>query len=220
MSKKFDKEFKQQQQIAAGLATLKQARQSVDDLAARYDEWIDQAAELGEDEYSDQLIADQVELEEFSRNLSFFEIRITEGAVSAQAFSQLKTLPGVLDCCRGLLKQGLDLPKIGKQMAGFKASLDKARTSLKDLRSELSAKDTTVDLFGRPVKEDPKIASKIAAKKQAREARLAARLASESVTPVAAETVAGASAGASTSAGSTTDIDAITAMIDEERKKK
>lgn len=212
---KINKELKQEQQIAEGLATIQEARESVDDLAKRYDEWIDQAAELGEDEYSDQLIADQVELEEFSRNLSFFEVRIREGAVSARAFSKLKALPNVMDCCKSLLKKGLDLPKIGKQMAGFKSSLDKARTSLKDLRSELSSSKDPVytDLFGKKTKEDPKIASRIAAKKQAREARLAAKIASSTVKPV--ESGVG-----SNSASSTTDIDAITAMIDEERKKK
>ncbi len=213
---KIDKELKQEQQIAEGLATIQEARESIDNLAKRYDEWIDQAAELGEDEYSDQLIADQVELEEFSRNLSFFEVRIREGAVSARAFSKLKDLPNVMDCCKSLLKKGLDLPKIGKQMAGFKTSLDKARTSLRDLRGELSASKDPVytDLFGKHTKEDPKISAKIAAKKQAREARLAAKIASSTVTPVAS------GVGTETASSTSADIDAITAMIDEERKKK
>lgn len=210
---KIDKELKQEQEIAEGLATIQEARSSIDELAKRYDEWIDQAAELGEDEYSDQLISDQVELEEFSRNLSFFEIRIREGAVSARAFSKLKALPSVMNCCKSLLKKGLDLPKIGKQMAGFKSSLDKARTSLRDLRSELSASKDPVytDLFGKKTREDPKISAKIAAKKQAREARLAAKIASTTVSPV--------ESGVGTETAST-DIDAITAMIDEEKKKK
>ena len=51
---KISKELKQEQQIAEGLATIKEARESVDALAAQYNDWIDQAAELGEDEYSDQ----------------------------------------------------------------------------------------------------------------------------------------------------------------------
>ena len=210
---KIDKELKQEQEIAEGLATIQDARGSIDELAKRYDEWIDQAAELGEDEYSDQLIADQVELEEFSRNLSFFEVRIREGAVSARAFSKLKALPGVMSCCKSLLKKGLDLPKIGKQMAGFKTSLDKARTSLRDLRSEPSASKDPVytDLFGKKTREDPKITAKIDAKKQAREARLAAKLASTTVSPVES------GVGAETPS---TDIDAITAMIDSEKKKK
>lgn len=213
---KLDKELMQEQKIAEGLATIQEARESVDELAKRYNQWIDDAAVLGEDEYSDQLISDQVELEEFSRNLSFFEIRIREGAVSARAFSKLKSLPGVMESCKSLLKKGLDLPRIGKQMAGFKTSLDKARTSLRDLRSELSASKDSVytDLFGKKTREDPKIAAKIAAKKQAREARLAAKIEEESVTPVES------GVGAEVSSIGTTDIDAITAMIDEERKKK
>lgn len=208
---KIDKELKQEQQIAEGLATIQEARESVDELAKRYDPWIDEAAELGEDEYSDQLISDQVELEEFSRNLKFFEIRIREGAVSARAFSKLKALPKVMDNCKSLLKNGLDLPRIGKQMAGFKKSLDSARTSIKELRSELSASKDPVytDLFGKKTKVDPEVSAKVEAKKQAREARLAAKLASTSVSPV--------EAGLDMSAPS---VDAITLMIDEERKRK
>lgn len=213
MSKKIDKELKKEQQISDGVATLQESRDSIEELAKSYDIWIDEAAELGENEYSDQLIADQVELEEFSRNLKFFEIRIREGAVSARAFNKLKSLPTVLENCKSLLKNGLDLHKIGKQMGDFKKSLDGARKSIKDLRSELSTDKDPIytDLFGKKTKEDPKIAAKIAAKKDAREARLAAKIASSTVSPVEANSSVNANE---------SDIDVITAMIDEEKRKK
>ncbi len=209
---KISKELKQEQQIAEGLATIKEARESVDALAAQYNDWIDQAAELGEDEYSDQLIAEQVELEMFSGDLQFIEVQIRKNAVSARALGRLKALNDVVSSCKNLGK-GLDLKKIGKQLAGLKTSLDSSKTSLRDLRSELSATKDPVytDLFGKKTKEDPKVAAKIAAKKQEREARLVIKTEGKKVAPV------DSGVGADTAAS---DIDAITAMIDEERKKK
>lgn len=209
---KISKELKQEQQIAEGLATIKEARESVDALAAQYNDWIDQAAELGEDEYSDQLIAEQVELEMFSGDLQFIEVQIRKNAVSARALGRLKALNDVVSSCKNLGK-GLDLKKIGKQLAGLKTSLDSSKTSLRDLRSELSATKDPVytDLFGKKTKEDPKVAAKIAAKKQEREARLVIKTEGKKVAPV------DSGVGADTAAS---DINAITAMIDEERKKK
>ena len=213
LDKKLDKEVKKQQQIAKGIVELRQARESIDELARKYDEWIDQAAELGEDEYSDQLIAEQVEMEEFSRDLSFFEVSINVGAVSADAFNKLQMLPQVISNCKGLLNAGPNLTKIGKQMSEFKKALGSSRISLKDLRNELSPNKDYEKVFGKKSTVDPKIASKIDAKKQAREARLAAKIASSTINPV--ESGVGAE-----TASSTADIDAITAMIEEERKKK
>ncbi len=208
---KIDKELKKEETIAKSLATIIEARESVESLVKQYDEWIDQAFELGETEYSDQLIADQVELEEFSRNLSFVEVRIRESAVSARAFGKLKCLPNAMKCCKDL-SSGLNLPKIGKDMVAFRKSLDNARASLKDLRSEMSADDKFSKLvlnekLGRKI--DSKTAQAIEQKKLAREGRLAQKVSNNSVAPVAS------GIGADVSAG----IDAITAMIDEENKK-
>lgn len=208
---KLDKELKREETIARSLAMVIEARESVEYVSKQYDLWIDQAAELGEEEYSDQLIADQVALEEFARNLSFIEVRIRESAVSARAFGKLKCLPEAMKCCKEL-SNGLNLPKIGKDMAAFRATLDKARASLKDLRSEMSSnKDKEfADLFGERTRVDEKTATAIANKKAAREARLARKLETGSVAAVPS------GVGAENSA----DIDAITAMIDEENRKK
>ena len=210
MSKsKVEKELKQKKQIAEGVAMIQEARSSVEELTAKYDAWIDEAAELGEDEYSDQLIEEKVELIEFVRNLTFLEEKVRVSAVTAKTFSELKKLPAAMQACKGLLAAGPNLKQLGKQMASFKSSLDGARLSLKDLRSELSASKDPVytDLFGKKTSEDPHIASRIAAEKTAREKRLMVKTNKNAPTPVASEDAA-------------TDIDAITAMIDEENKKK
>lgn len=209
MAKKTDKELKKLNQIAEGVAQITEAREAIMHLSSQYNNWIDEAAELGEDEYSDQLIADKVELDEFARNLKFLEVQVRESAVTANTFNGLQKLHAAMDACKSLLTAGPNLKKLGKQMASFRTSLEKARTSLKDLRSELSASKDPVytDLFGKKTADDPNIAKKIAAEKAAREARLAAKISNTVPSPVASESFA-------------TDIDAITAMIEEENKKK
>lgn len=209
---KLSKELKQEQQIAEGVAAFREARESMDSLALRLNDWIDQAAELGEDEYSDQLLETQCEIEDLSRNFSFFEILVTESAVTASAFNKLKGLSGVVSCCKGLLKGGVDLKSVGKQLGRMKTDLKKAKTSLRDMRAELSGEKDKVytDLFGKKTNTDPKIAARIAEKKQARAARLAVKLEAKAAIPVES------GVGEEVSAG----IDAITAMIDEEKKKK
>lgn len=209
MGKKTDKELKKLNQIAEGVAQISEARESVEHLSVQYNAWIDEAAELGEDEYSDQLIAEKVEMEEFARILRALEVKVRANAVTANTFNGFQKLPVAMDACKSLLNSGANLKKLGKQMASFKSSLEKARTSLKDLRSELSASKDPVynDLFGKKTADDPGIAKKIAAEKAAREARLAAKVSSTIPSPIAGEEFA-------------TDIDAITAMIEEENKKK
>ena len=209
MGKKTDKELKRLNQIAEGVAKISEAREAIEHLSRQYNAWIDEAAELGEDEYSDQLIAEKVELDEFARNLKFLEVQVRESAVTANTFNGLQKLQVAMAACKSLLTTSPNLKKLGKQMASFKSSLAKARTSLKDLREELSASKDPVyaDLFGTKTADDPNIAKRIAAEKAAREARLAAKVSSTIPSPIAGEAFA-------------TDIDAITAMIEEENKKK
>lgn len=205
---KISKDLKQEQRIAEALATVIEARESVNSLASQYDQWIDQAAELGEDSYSDQLIAEQVDLELFSGDLKFIEVQIRKNAVSSRALGRLKALNTVIKACKTLNK-GLDLQKTGQKLAGLKSTLESSKTTLRDLRNELSGKDPYADLFGKhTTKEDPKVLSLIEAKKQAREARLVLKTAKSSESPI--DSGVGQHADAS--------IDSITALIDEERK--
>lgn len=214
---KNDREYKREREVAESLATIQEARESVEALVRQYDEWIDEAAELGEDAYSDQLIEDQIELEEFGRNLAFIEVQIKKEAISARALNKLNTLSRVTSCCKTWLKKGADLKKIGKQMSSLREMLDTSKSSLKDLRRELAKggkDDTYSKLFGERKSTDPDMAKKIAAKKQAREARLAAKIEVGTSRPVASGIDKGAASPAAT------DIDAITDIIDEERKRK
>ncbi len=208
------KELENRNQITESVIMIRDARKSVEELSKNYNNWVDEAAMLGEDDYSNQLIEDQVELEEFSRALSFLEVRIMESATTATVFNNLSKLPLAMDACKSLLKRGVNMATLGKQMASFKKMLDNARTQIKDLRAELSNAKNPVytELFGKKISEDPKITARIAAKKQERELRIASLVGKGMVYPspvITDNDVKEVDHG----------IDDITAMIDEENKK-
>ena len=209
---KADKQLKQYKQIGESVAMITETRETVEQLAKRYDEWIDEAAELGEDSYSDQLIEEQIDLEDFARDLKFLEAKVIQNAISAKTFNELKKLPAAMTSCRKLLLGSPNMKKLVKQMSDFGQSIDKSRASLKDLRAELSSSKDPLyaDLFGDKKTFDPKRASKIDAKKKAREARFAAKVSKNVPTPMAPSVAA-----ASTDATA----DAIAQMIAEENRK-
>lgn len=172
--KKVDKELKKMHQIADGIGAIKGARESVEALAVKYTNWIDEAAELGEDEYSDQLIAEQVDVEGFARDLAYLESKVTNNAVIAKTFNEFNNLAAAMSACEKLLKQGPDLKALGKRMVKFKASLNNAHTSLKDLRAELSTSKDPVytKLFGTKSDNDSGRDALIDQKKRERQERL------------------------------------------------
>lgn len=215
---KTDKILKTENQIAQSLQMVMEARRSVENLIGQYTNWIAESAAVGDEAYSDQLIDDQIELEDFAQDLKVIEIRIRESAVTSRAFSKLKSLPKALDCCRQLAA-GLNVPKLGKQMNDFKKNLDAARASLKELRGETSKESKVYnDLFGKDSKvdvTDPKAVERLEARRQEkrhqRELDLMKETEKKAVAPVASgigETE------------SENDIDAITSLIDEEKRKK
>ncbi len=209
---KADKQLKQYKQIGESVAMITETRETLEQLAERYDEWIDEAAELGEDSYSDQLIEEQIDLEDFARDLKFLEKKVIQNAISAKTFNELKKLPAAMATCKKLLSGAPDMKRLVKQMSEFGRALDKSRSSLKDLRAELStSKDPLyADLFGDRKSYDPKRESRIEAKKKEREARFAVKVSKNVPTPMAPSVAA-----ASTDATA----DAIAQMMAEENRK-
>ncbi len=158
------------EKVAEGLAYIKEAREGLEDLEAQYNEWIDEAAELGQDEYSDQLIEDKLEVSDFVSDLKFMEAQISSSAARAIAIGNLGKLPAAIRACNGLLRKGPNFVKLGKDMAAFQKSLAKAKGSLSDVRKQFVKKDRTIIAKKRD-------SEAVAAEKQARAARLAARVA-------------------------------------------
>lgn len=216
------KKQKQLQKVSEGLNTFKQVADKLRSLSATYDQWIDEAAENGLDDYYEQLIAEKVEVQETVMDLDVVYRQILQQATLAVVFSELKTLPSAMKACKGLLSSSPDFKKLGKSMKSFRGYLDKVRLNLHDMRREMmdSAKanlnPALANIVG-DVATDPKHQQRIEAERRASEARIAAKYVSGShavsisTDPATAEEAA--------SAGAATDVDAIIAAIDEEKKK-
>lgn len=159
------------EKVAEGLAYIKEAREGLEGLEAQYDEWIDEAAELGQDEYSDELIDDKLEISDFISDLKFLEAQISSSAARAVAIGNLGKLPAAIKACSSLLHKGPNFIKLGKDMASFQKSLAQAKGSLRDVRKQFSHNKDKNILSKK--KDSPAVA----AEKQARAARLAARVA-------------------------------------------
>lgn len=223
-----DKKMKQLEKISTAIATFKSAEDRLSELAKCYDQWIDEEAMKGNDAYSDELLECKVDLEDFIADLNATSRYIEHTAVEVSVYGSLSTLPGAVKACNGLLNDMPDLSKVGKSLKALRAKLDGARESFRKMRKDLSiSKEGNINPALRGLGaglSDPQRAKKIEAAKRARDARLALAISKEgaAVTPAGAgvDITEGASAAASASAGAgATDIDAITKMIDDEKKK-
>ncbi len=206
--KEREKEFANKQQIAQGLTAFQEARKQLELALPKYDFQIDRAAELGDDDYSNELIEEKVEAQEVIRTLEIVETRISTNAMTANAYASLKNLDSAIKSCQSLLDSGPNMQKIGKQIGAFSNNLKDARKKLRDLRNEISSKkDPNMDeLFGSSGYENPQLADKIRAEKEARDQRLRMKLESGS--------------GRVSAVNEQASIDDITRMIDEQNKKQ
>lgn len=206
-----NKEYENMKQVARGLTLVANAKASVCELAAKYDDWIDESARLGEDTYSDRLVEEKVGLLELSRMLSFLEVKIRTNAVKAKALNGLTCLVDLTKACQALLKTGPNFKQLAASLNALDGSLEKASSPIKQFCSDLAGNEASdVDaLFGTTKKTDPKLARMIEEEKKARELRLGVALAREVPAPATADEVNAVDA----------DIDAISALIDAENRK-
>lgn len=191
MSKKLDKAYEQRKQMVEGLNSLDEAIIAVEGLAKSYDAHIDEAILLHEQAYSDQLIADKVELVAFAGDLKFLKLQLKNHVITANALGNLASLPKVMNNCQSALSTAPNLAKLGKDMAKFQKSMDRAKTTLKTFREafQKTKNPELVGLLPSMTQNDPKIAELIAKEKEQREIRLMARVNNPKTnpTPVAAD---------------------------------
>lgn len=207
--KEREQEYQMKKEIAGVLAAIKESRGQLENALPKFDLQIDKAAELGQDEYSNELIQDKVETQDIIRILEFFETEIMNYAVTSSALSALKPMQDAIAACSSLLNAGPDFKKLGNQMAEFRKKLETARGRIKELHKQLRGKkDADVEaLFGPSTIHNAEFSAKVKAEKEARDQRLRMKLDS---TPKANMKLDESDAG----------IDDITRMIDEENKKK
>lgn len=131
-----------------------------------------EAAKLGHDEYSDELVETSAEIDAFIDDLQFVSLKLKQTAITADALSRLGNLDSALNSCKRLFQNAPDFNKIGKKMGDLTISMHSARDSLSDFRRSLSSSRDKSDAYFRTFgekrdKKDPRYDQRIADKKKA-----------------------------------------------------
>ena len=212
MKTKEEKQFEEERRIARSIAEIKLQREEIDSFSEDCFEAACEASRIGQDEYASELLETIVELEDFSENLRFLELKLKTATVSSKTFSRMGTLPETLKACSGVFNNGVNFKKLGKDFSLLMESLGTARGQFRDFRQSLGSKKDPVyaEIFGRgaTMAEDPKYKQRIEEKKKALEARLIKTSVSCAVRPC------------EVSAEDEAKIDSLAAMLDDERRKK
>lgn len=212
---KKDKEFEQEMLIAETIVEIGEQRKEIDRLVSQLSDAALEAAQMENNDYADELIEIIADFMEFSEDLAAMELEIKTCAITAKVMARLGQLPAALKACRAVFSKAPDFTKLGKEFKSLRETLAGARKSVRSLRSEISGNQMSAyeKIYGKKEKNtDPKRAQRVSEIKKSIEARL--------VTGVAKTQPADKPATEKVSADDEARIDAIAAMLDEERKDK
>ncbi|MBQ8685911.1 MAG: hypothetical protein IJ514_07050 [Clostridia bacterium] len=213
MKTKSQKQFEQEKLIAQTIVDIRTQREDIEKLASDDFEAAVEAVQLGQEDYANELLETIVELEDFVENLKYLEVKIRTAAITAKTLGKLRELPQALGACRNVFCKGPDFKKLGEDMASLLESLGTARDQFKEFRTSLGKTNDPVyaEVFGESRKvTEPKYAQRLEEKKKALEARIIGSTA-VSPTPTTAQE--------SVSAEDVAKVDAIAAMLDEEKRR-
>ena len=210
MSKK-EKEFAQEVLIADTLVEIDEQRKDIENLTAQLLDAACEAAEMDNNEYADELAGMIADFQEFADDLKAVALEIKTCAITAKVMAKLGKLPAALKACRAVFAHAPDFSKLGKEYSSLRDALSSARKNVKSLRSEISRGNMSAyeKIYGKKTKDDPKRTQRVNDIKKAIESRLVSASAATQPTPKPDENV---------SAADEARIDAIAAMLDEERK--
>ena len=221
MKSKETKDFENRQKVSAAVVGIRQGREDVQNLAAHLEKQADEAARLGEDAFSDELLEMVLGLEDFATDMKVLEVKLETTAVLTNTLSKLSGLPKALEACKKLYSSVPNFKAVGKSMESLSDMLDKARGQFKGFTTKLRGEhdQTYTKLFGaRNASNDPKYRERLAEKKKAREARLLSASAAPVAVTAAAQTAATTPAAQTAAAGAPASVDAIAKIISDETK--
>lgn len=211
--KKKNKDFERKQKVAEAIVNIRTAIDQFNRLANDHFSAAEEAIRMGQEEYAEQLLESQVDMESWADDLKFLELKVRTESVTAESLNDLKGLKDVFATCNKLFgRGGIKFGQIGEEMSKLMDSLSANRRGLKDLRDSLTKKQTGgiyAEIFGERKMDDTKIKEKVAEKKKALEAKIYASLNSDKAIPVPTSVEAPVAA----------KVDDIAAMIDEEIRK-
>jgi len=206
-------DFEQEKLVAEVVYDIGQQRANLEKLIVTYRESAYEAAKMGQDDYVNELLTDVADLRQFIEDLSFVELKIKTTAITTRTFKVLKKLPAALASCKDALSKGVKVGKLGESFRDLMKSLDGARSQFSEIRNAISSESerASKNMFG-----DLGIAANPKAKKffDEEQKALEAKLACESVAPTPVS-----QADAAADAEAAARVDAIAAMLDEEKRK-
>ena len=206
------KKLNDEEKIILALDNLAKSQRDLQKFAARYDEHIDSAAIRGDEGKAKHLIKQKMGVLALTEQLGELERNIKLGAYTAQAMSNIGTLPAALAGCKGLLSESPNFSKLGKSIKRIFKDMQKPESEIAKLNSILDgvlAPQSKVTLESRldGVPED-----EMSAEFKKEYAAMMERIKSK----VGAQTIAKP---VSSSNNATGDID-YAGIVDEENKKK
>ena len=205
------KEFAQEKKIAASIVAIKSQREALERLSSEYFDYAKRAAQLGQDEYTNELLESIVQLEDFAENLKFLELKFETTVISAQTVKEMRDLPAILKFVGNLVCKGPNFKKLGNEMSAALSGLKTFNDQLRDFRVGLSkgVDSTYAKLFGKSDQKDPKYEERLAAKRRALEASIVMN--NNAPAPVTA---------GNTDAQNAASVDEIAALLDDVRGGK
>ena len=211
---KKDKEFEQEMLIAETIVEIGEQRKEIDRLVEQLLDAALEAAKMDNNDYANELVEMIADFQEFGEELSAVELEIKTCAITAKVMARLGNLPAALKACRAVFAKAPDFTKLGKEFKSLRETLAGARKSVKSLRSEVSSNQMSAyeKIYGKKENEDPKRTQRVNDIKKAIEARLVTGTAKTQPTPKPDTS--------KVTAADDARIDAIAAMLDEERKDK
>ena len=214
MAKK-DKELEQEMELAGLVYDITKQRENLAGLIETYRSSAYEAAKMGRDEYANELLESASETKAFIEDLAFIELEIKTAALTAKAFKSLKKLPAALAGVTDVFAKGIKIGKLGENLKKLRETLKNARGQFGAIRDAVSsdAERAHRSIFGASKESgiSDRAKSFYEEERRALEAKLAVE--GSATAPVAAPTQAATSEAAAR-------VDAITAMLDEEKRKK
>lgn len=208
---KKNKEFEREMLIAETIVEIGEQRKDIDKLVAQLTDAAYEAAKMDNNDYANEVVDMIADFQEFGEELSAIELDIKTCAITAKVMARLGKLPSALKACRNVFNNAPDFAKLGNEFANLRNTLANARNNVKSLRSQIHGNKLSAyeKIYGKRENTDPKRAMRVDNIKKAIESRLVSGAAATQPVPKPDNNV---------SAEDTARIDAIAAMLDDERK--
>ena len=145
--------------IAEAIINVRESRETVEALAPQFMEWSVEAAQMGDDAYSDELLNNMAELTDFVGDLKALEMNIRAEAITAKALDNLTGLAKAIRGCTPLFKAGPRLASVGKDIQAFKKNMGEGISALKGIRRTMVRGSASMDdiFTGKKPVDSPKL---------------------------------------------------------------